>query len=107
MSATVASGTQTAVIGTAHTLASITALGVYQLIIDTAATDIADILEVTISTRVLAGGALSVFKRQMIRGGGVEDVFQSVPLFSDVEFTITLKQTAGTGRAFPWKVVGL
>lgn len=107
MSATVASGTQTAVIGTAHSLATLTALGVYEFVFDMAAAAVGDTVEITIFTRVLSGGALSVFKRQILNGGGTESVYQSVPLYSDIEYSVTLKQLTGTARAFPWKIAGL
>lgn len=102
-----ASGTQTATVGTEHTLSSQTAFKLYQLQLDVSALAAGERVEISIKTKILAGGALALHKRAVIRGPASQPVFVSVPLASDIQYDVTLKQIGGTGRAFPWKVFSL
>jgi len=100
----VAEGDQVAVIGTEHTLSTQIGAGVHLLVVDTGAMALGDILELRIKTKVRTGGtsrlAYSVSYSQ-VQGDPNK---YSVPVPSDVELVATLKQTAGTGRTFPWKI---
>jgi hypothetical protein len=105
-----ASGTQTATIGTEHTLASINLAGVYRLRVDTVNMTATDALELRVKSKALTGGT--------VRGEdigfytGVQPTEQLIKRSETYEtelaetdgLTFTLKQTAGTGRAFPWCV---
>ncbi len=103
------SGTQSATISTEHTLLSTTDAGVYVMEVDTNAMASGDTLELRIKKKVLSGGT--------VRGGYVvtysgaqsaDDIIKvSVPITTDVGADFTLKQTAGTGRSFPWKILAL
>lgn len=102
------SGTQTAAIGTEHTLLTTTTPGDYVLKVDKAAMQGGDTLELRIYDTVLAGGASRVIYQYGPFSGvpSVDDMIAiSVPIPIDVGVSFTLKQTAGTGRAFPWKVL--
>lgn len=106
-----ASGTQTAVIGTEHTLSDLTSpFAVFQVQVNRNAMQSGDILELRIYSKVLAGDniANSSAIYQQYSGaptGNGDQVAMSDPVVSDQEIKFTLKQTAGTGRAYPWKVV--
>jgi hypothetical protein len=105
-----ASGTQTATIGTEHTLASVNQTGVYRLRIDTVNLAAGDALELRVKSKALAGGT----KRgeDMVLYTGVQPTDQLIKRSETYETDLaetdglefTLKQTAGTGRAFPWCV---
>lgn len=104
-----ASGTQTAVIGTEHTLASQTNNGTLAVVVDLINMAASDILELRIKTKVLTGGVLrTVYYQKYIDAQAADDVIAiSIPLPSDIQADFTLKQTAGTGRNFPWKILSL
>jgi hypothetical protein len=105
-----ASGTQTATVGTEHTLASINLAGVYRLRIDTAAMTATDALELRVKSKALTGGTLR--GEDLVLYTGVQAADQVIKRSETYEtelaeadgLTFTLKQTAGTGRAFPWCV---
>ena len=109
MPTSAASGTQTAVIGTEHTLGSaITTPGDYVLKVDKAAMQSGDALELRIYDTVLSGGVSRVVYKYTAPPGAqsADDMIAvSVPIPIDVGVTFTLKQTAGTGRSYPWKVL--
>jgi hypothetical protein len=102
------SGTQTAVINTEHTLEDAVANGIFILSIDLANMQNGDTMELKVYTKVLSGGALNCcMYEQFIDAQNTTVQYQSVPFPSDIEVKFTLKQTAGTGRAYPWKVIAL
>ena len=108
MSVTViASGTQTAVISTEHTLATTSGPGVYVFWVDKANLASGDTVELRLKTKILGGGTVRVLYIDTFTGAQpVDDMLTcSVPVVSDQAVTFTLKQTAGTGRQFPWKVL--
>ena len=103
------SGNQTAVIGTEHTLDTLADGGVYQCEVDTANMAAGDVLELRIAKPVLAGGTARVMFYAMFTGAQpAEDRLKvSVPFAVDATAAgclVTLKQTAGTGRAYPWSI---
>lgn len=101
------SGTQTAVIGTEHTLLTTTTPGDYCFKVDKNTMQAGDILELRIYDTVLSGGASRVGYKVSYSGvqSADDQISISVPIPIDVAMTATLKQTAGTGRAFPWKIL--
>jgi len=103
------SGTQTATIGTEHTLLTTTTPGDYALKVDKNAMQAGDSLELRIYDTVLSGGVSRVAYKYSSSGAQPTDdmIAISVPIPIDIGVTFTLKQTAGTGRAFPWKVLSL
>jgi hypothetical protein len=107
-----ASGTQAATVGTEHTLATVTSPGRYRLVVDVAALaggTTPDIVELRGKTRVLSGGTDRLVWPAIACVGGlvVTGVVQCPEVVVDqgVQAIFTLKQTQGTGRSFPWKVL--
>lgn len=106
-----ASGTQTASIGTEHTLSAPNAAGVYSLVVDTVNMAAGDIMTLRVYQMALTGGTSRVVFAQTFYGAQPTDdaVKVSLPIsneLTDANATkFTLKQTFGTGRAFPWKVL--
>lgn len=108
----VGSGTQAATVTTEHSLDIETAAGVYVLEVDCSAMVALDVLELRIKTNTLAAGTertkvLAIFYGPPNEGDGL---LQSIPIPHDataanIEFT--LKQTFGTSRSFPWKVLNI
>lgn len=105
------SGTQTATVGTEHTVLSISTAGTFTYHVDLNAMASGDTLELRIYQKVLSGGTLRVAYYAMFSNAcpGDDIVQISVPISNDLTgttgITFTLKQTTGTGRAFPWKVL--
>ncbi len=107
-----ATGTQTATIGTEHTLggASITSAKTFCLLVDTTnmvGGTTPDILELRIKSKVLTGGAEVQVYEQSFVGLQASKQKISIPVPSLFSISFTLKQTQGTGRAFPWVIVSL
>jgi hypothetical protein len=102
--AEIAAGSQTATIGTEHTLATATTFGTYVLLVDVSAMVNDDVLELRVKAKARAAEAnVKEIYRPTLKHAQVFPIVASIPvLCSAVEFT--LKQTAGTGRAFPWSV---
>jgi hypothetical protein len=98
-------GSQTATITTEHTLATVTDPGTYVLGVDMGALAAGDIVELRIKTKMRSGGT-SRLAYGPVKFEGVQTVPNkySMPIPSDIEAVFTLKQTVGTGRAFPWSV---
>lgn len=105
--AVVASGTQTATVGTEHSLAISTTGKTYVLVVDAGAMQNDDILELRIKTKVLSGGTQQVAYYALFQHVQAEPQKYSVPVPADIEIECTLKQTAGTGRSFPWKLLSI
>jgi Ca2+-binding RTX toxin-like protein len=105
------SGSQTAVINTEHTLLSINVAGSYTLHVDKNVMTAGDVLELRIYQIVLTGGTTRVTKVYEFSGVQLADdlVFSSRVFGNELTDTdslkFTLKQTFGTGRVFPWKVL--
>lgn len=99
---------QTATIGTEHTLATVTDAGIY--VLRTYLTNLAagDIVELRIYTK----GRNAIDPEGVIHGPAMygpippdQKYVDSVPIMTTGHFKATLKQVAGTGRAFPWVIL--
>lgn len=105
------SGTQTAVISTEHTLLDVAVAGTFTLHVDGNIMAAGDTLELRIYQIVLTGGTRHVAYLQRYADAQPTDdqVKISVPVSNELtdagSLRFTLKQTTGTGRAFPWKVL--
>lgn len=105
------SGTQTATIGTEHTLLDVAIAGTFTLHVDTINMAAGDILELRIYQIVLTGGTRRVAYFSSYIGVQPTDnmIKLSVPISNELtdagSIRFTLKQTTGTGRAYPWKVL--
>jgi hypothetical protein len=109
-----ASGTQTAQIGTEHFLADVNQAGVYTMHVDTinmANGDVLDVLELRIYQMALTGGTPRVvYFTSYVGAQPADDLIKiSVPISNELtdsqSLRFSLKQTAGTGRAYPWKIL--
>lgn len=103
----VTSGSQTATIGTEHTLATLTTAGVYQLVVDLAA--MADGATPDITVIRTYGKARSTDTEQLMEewtfvGSQARALFRTNPEVSPHSYRVTLTQTQGTGRAYPWAI---
>jgi len=102
-----ASGSQTCTISTEHTLNTTTPEttdGVFQFFIDTANMVAGDVLEIRLKEKCRTGDTIRQLCMNTLAGA------QSDPLWASESFLLlhgwdfTIKQTAGTGRAFPWSI---
>ena len=98
------SGTQTATIGTEHSLAAPTSAGVRQLVVDLVNLVNGETVELRVKRPALSGGAIGTWQTAVYTHAQPEPIVISVPMPSAVGGTFTLKQTVGTGRNFPWAV---
>ena len=103
------SGTQAATVGTEHDLATPTSAGVRVLDVDTVNMVSGDEVELRIKKKVLSGGTIRVLYYVRYVGAQATDnlIKTSIPVPSEHGITVTLKQTAGTSRNFPWAVLTL
>ena len=101
------SGTQTAVVGTEHTLSSPTTGKTRALLVDVAAQLAGDVVELRISGPVLESGTSRLIIMSTFSGVVVAPHTQSWPAIMPNGGTVTLKQTAGTARAYPWDIITL
>jgi hypothetical protein len=104
-------GTQTATISTEHTLLDVAVAGTFTLHVDKNAMVSGDTLELRIYQIVLTSGTRRVAYKTVYSGAQSTDdmIAISVPISNELtdsgSVRFTLKQTAGTGRAYPWKVL--
>lgn len=104
-------GTQTAVLTTEHTLVDVAIAGTFTLHVDKINMAAGDVLELRIYQIVLTGGTRRVgyFTRYADAQPADDLIAISVPISNELtdagSLRFTLKQTVGTGRAFPWKVL--
>ena len=99
-----ASGTQTATISTEHSLDTPTTNGTYALEVDTVNLVNGDLVELRVYDMVDGTNYRQVYKGtyQHIQ---INNAKLSPVIYATTQAKFTLKQTAGTGRAFPWKVL--
>jgi hypothetical protein len=108
-----ASGTQSATVGTEHTLDDVNVAGSFQLVVDPNAMLAGDVLELRVYQIVLTGGTRRVVYFERFSGAQpVDDMIKnSLPVSNELtdsgSLRFTLKQAAGTSRNFPWKVLRL
>lgn len=100
------SGTQTATVTTAHTLATITTPGVYQLMVNTENMVLGDELELYANVKVLSGSTarrIFIGSYKHVQGDNVKI---SLPIGVLHEIAFILKQAAGgAGRDFQWNII--
>lgn len=104
----VASGSQTATVGTEHILngSAITTAGIYVLAVDIANLAAGETVEFRIYGKARSTDTERLLFGPAIYGPIVPNqlLVYSTPVVSPNSAKFTLKQTAGTGRAFPWAV---
>jgi len=104
MASEVSAGSQTAVISTEHTLDTQTSIGTYVLKVNVSNMVDGDVLELRVKTKARnADAAAEVEYLATFANAQPVAVVSSVPVLSS-NTVFTLKQTAGTGRAYTWSV---
>lgn len=109
MTTSVQSGSQTATINTEHQLGStVTAAGTNVLVVGTVNMVNGDTLELRIYSKVrqATDSEQLAFTASYTHAQG-DPIKISIPVPHDGYFKVTLKQIAGTGRAFPWNILAL
>lgn len=101
------SNTQTAVIGTEHNLATPSTGKTRVLLVDGTALVATETVELRFYGPVLVSGTNALIKLTSFTGVLTEPHTQSPPIVMPQGGTISLKQTSGTGRAFPWAICTL
>lgn len=101
------SGTQAATISTEHDLATPTTAKTRVLSVDMNALAAGDVVELRIKAKVTSGGTERLAYLAVFAGPITEPTVFSVPVPMVRGGTFSLKQTAGTGRSFPWEVLTL
>lgn len=105
------SGTQTATVTTEHTLLDVAVAGTFTLHVDLVNMAAGDMLELRIYQIVLTGGTRRVAYYDTFTDAQVADnmIAISVPISNELtdsgSLRFTLKQTLGSARAYPWKVL--
>lgn len=97
------SGSQTAVITTEHTLATPTTVATYVLSVDTINFVNGDLVELRVYDMVDGSNYRQVWKA-VAQHAQVNLAKVSPPIAVTTQAKFTLKQTAGTGRVFPWSI---
>ena len=106
-----ASGTQSATVTTEHTLTDVNVAGTYTLHVDTVNMVANDVLELRVYQMTLTAGTHRMLYTGRFYGAQpVDDIIKvSLPIQNDLTDSISLrfslKQTFGTSRNFPWKVL--
>ncbi len=106
-----AKGTQAATVTTEHILSSVNEAGVYVFSVDTVNMVAGDILELRVYQMVLTGGTSRVAYLMTYYGAqSANDYIKiSVPISNELtdatSLRFSLKQTFGTSRNYPWKVL--
>lgn len=104
-------GTQSATVTTEHTLLDVSAAGTYTLHVDTVNMVATDTLELRVYQMVLTSGTRRVaYLYRCSDAQSADDLIKiSVPISNELTdsgaLRFTLKQTTGTSRNFPWKVL--
>ena len=101
------SGSQTATVSTEHTLSTLTTAGVYQPVVDVAAmvdASTADDVEFRVYGKARSGDTERLIYFASLRGAQSKGLWVGPAVISPHYMRLSLTQTAGTGRAFPWAV---
>jgi hypothetical protein len=95
-----------ATIGVEHTVATINAPGDYMFCVDLANLVAGDTVELRVKNRILPAGTTRGYFVETFAGppSADEQIACSVPFRVQRQGITTIKQTAGTGRVFPWEL---
>jgi hypothetical protein len=102
-----ASGTQAATVGTEHSLFIGSTPKTYVGVVDLVNLAAGDEVELRVKLMVLSGGTRRQSEYAVFANAQDDLIVSTPPLASPYEWEITLKQTAGTARSFPWHVVSV
>jgi hypothetical protein len=105
------SGTQTATVGTEHTLLDVAIAGVFQLEVNLINMVALDMVELRVYAIILTGGTRAVVDKGSRYDAQPTDdmIIRSEAIMNELTdagaLRFTLKQTLGTSRTFDWKVL--
>lgn len=106
-----ATGTQTATVTTEHAVSTVTVAGVFSFHIDVNAMVAGDVTEFRVYQIVLTAGTKRVVFFHTLYGAQPTDdkILVSLPIGNELtdasSLEFSLKQTFGTGRAYPFKIL--
>lgn len=106
-----ASGTQTCTVTTEHTLSDVNEAGVFTFVADFVNAAAGDVFEIRIYQMVLTGGTRRVLLFDAVYGAQPthDQIRATVPVSNELTdsgaLRFSIKQTFGTGRNVPWKVL--
>lgn len=107
MALTVVSENTTTTDGTEQTLVTDTTGGVYVFKIDTGAMVNGDELEVRIKNITRSAGTERLLYYAVYKNAQAQPAKASPPCPEDISIKVTIKRTAGSDRAYPWKLLKL
>jgi len=90
--------------GSEQTVSAITASGTYVAVIDTANMQAGDALTIRVKVRVRDGGTIRTMYIVSLADAQDEPIAVSAPVGSPYGMTVTIEQTAGTNRAYPYSI---
>jgi hypothetical protein len=96
-------GTQTAVVGTEHTLFNPTTNKWFSGWVDLTNMTSTDTVEIRIYVIAKTAGSYIIYTIDSFTGVQTEPLYHAPSLPSDIGYKCTLKQTAGTARTYDWK----
>lgn len=99
-----ASGSQVAVIGTEHTLSNPTTNKYFTSYIDLTNMTVTDTVEIRVYVIAKTSGSYIQYYMSSYSGIQASPLVYIPSLPSDLGYKLTLKQTAGTGRTYDFKV---
>jgi hypothetical protein len=105
--AEVASGTQSATVGTEHSLATSTTGKTYVFVVNAVNMVNGDELELRVKTKVLSGSTAQLAYLAAYAHVQTTPNKYSVPIPANRSCEVTLKQTAGTSRNFEWALLSI
>lgn len=106
-----ATGTQAATVGTEHQVADVGVAAVFTFHVDCINLADGDVVELRVYQMVLTAGTARVVFQQAYYGAQLADdvIKVSIPISNELtdstSLRFSIKQTFGTGRSFPWKVL--
>lgn len=99
------SGSQTATAGgTEDVLATVTDPGVYQLVVDLANMALGDVVTLKVYGKARSTDTERLLYSATYTQVQAEPLVESVPVVSPHHMKVSLTQSAGTARTFPWAV---
>lgn len=101
------SGQQAHTIGVAHTLATITSPGNYQLVMDFESVADDEAFEISYYTKARSTDAERRSDVFSVKGKGADPIKRFALISTPHHLKVTSKQVNGTGRSIPWAIYQL
>lgn len=90
--------------GSEQTVVALTASGTYIAVLDTVNMQAGDALTIRVKAKVRSGGTIRTVYSISLADAQAEPIAVSAPVGSPYGLTVTIEQTAGTNRAFPYSI---